>query len=142
MSSNYADAGLAGIQTQSFVEVPLFSGESPIVTQSETVAAAAIASADLPAFTVVGRNASGELVKAVYATDATAIKPVGITTAKVLKGATDKKVEIFKGGTFNPAALTWDASYTTDALKRLAFEGSAAPGIFIQAIPTYGASAS
>lgn len=138
MGANYADAGLAGIQTQTFTETPLFSGEAPIVTISEVVAAATIASADLPAFSVVGRNSSGELVLATWASDTSGIAPVGITTAKVLKGATARNVEIFKGGMFNPAALNWHSSFDTAAKKRLAFEGSA-PGIFIQAIPTYGA---
>ena len=143
--SNYADAGLAGSQTQSFAETPLFSGEAPIVTVSEVVAAATITAADLPAYSVVGRNASGELVLAVYNDgeegSPAAIAPVGITTAKVVKGPTAKNVEIFKGGMFNPAALNWHSTFDTAAKKRLAFEASA-PGIFIQAVPTYGASAS
>lgn len=139
--AHYSEAGLAGAQSQSFVEVPLFSGEAPIVTISEIVAAATIATADLPAYTVVGRNSSGELVKATWASDDSGVAPIGITTAKVLKGATARNVEVFKGGMFNPAALTWDATFDTAAKKRLAFEGSA-PGIFIQSIPTYGASAS
>ncbi len=134
--SNYADAGVASLATQSFTEVPLFSGEAPIVTTSEVVAAATIASADLPAFSVVGRNSSGELVAAVYdtATPANAIAPIGITTATVKQGATAKNVEVFRGGMFNPAALVWPASFDTALKKRLAFEASA-PGIFIQTSP-------
>lgn len=134
--SNYADAGVASLATQSFTETPLFSGEAPVVTTSEVVAAATIASADLPAFSVVGRNASGELVMAVYddATPANAIAPIGITTATVKTGSTAKNVEVFRGGMFNPAALNWDASFDTALKKRLAFEASA-PGIFIQTSP-------
>lgn len=138
MPANYGNAGLASAQTESFNEVPLFSGEAPIVTTSEIVAAAAITSADLPAFSVVGRNSDGELVLATWADDDSGIAPIGITTAAVLKGVTARNVDAFRGGMFNPAALNWDASFDTAEKKRLAFEGSA-PGIFIQAIPTYGA---
>ena len=34
--SNYADAGVASLATQSFTETPLFSGEAPVVTTPET----------------------------------------------------------------------------------------------------------
>ncbi len=125
----YSNAGMADFATEDFGSVELFSGDAPIVTTAEIVAAATIASADLPAFSVVGRNSSGELVMA----NASTIKPIGITCSPVLEGATARNVAVYRGGDFNPDALNWDASFNTDALKRLAFEASA-PGIFIRKI--------
>jgi hypothetical protein len=133
----YDDAGMAAIQTEDFGRVPLWAGEAPIVTTPEVVADATVASADLPAFSVVGRDANGKLVMAKYATDETAIAPIGVTCSPVLTGATAKNVAVYRGGFFNMAALNWDASFDTDAKKRLAFEASA-PGIFVGTIPTYG----
>ena len=123
----YGDPGMASSANEEFVSQELLSGDFPLSTTPEVVASAVIASADLPAFTVVGRNGSGELVKAVYGS----IAPVGITTAKVLEGATDAHVAIYRSGMFNPAALNWDSSYNTAAKKRLAFEASQ-PTIFIR----------
>lgn len=141
MSTNipFDGAGMADIQTDSFKSVNLFAGEAPIVTTSETVAAATIASADLPAFSVVGRDGSGNLVMAVLdtATPANNIAPIGITCSPVLKGATNKGVAVYRGGFFNMDALNWDASFDTAAKKRVAFEASQ-PLIFIGTVPTYG----
>lgn len=141
MSTNipYDGVGMADIQTDSFKSINLFAGEAPIVTTPEVVAAATIASADLPAFTVVGRNGSGELVKAVLdtVTPANNIAPIGITCSPVLMASTNRSVAAYRGGFFNMDALTWDASFDTAAKKRVAFEASQ-PGIFIGTVPTYG----
>lgn len=132
----YDDAGMAKAETEAFGTVALWAGEAPVVTTAEIVAAETVASADLPAFSVVGRNAEGELVMATSAADG-AIAPIGVTCSPVLTGATDLNVAVYRGGYFNMAALNWDSSFDTDAKKRLAFEGSA-PGIFVGTVPTYG----
>lgn len=53
--------------------------------------------------------------------------PIGVTTAPVKASATDQRVAAFRSGCFNPEALTWHASYDTDAKKAAAFRGSPTP---------------
>lgn len=130
------DVGMAGIQTEDFKTIPLFSGTVPTVTTDEVVADAVVSGADLPAFSVVGFDASGKLVMATWnATPASGVPAIGITTAKVKQGATAKNVSIFRDGIFNPAALNWHATYDTDAKKKTAFE-YAGKGLYIKK-PTY-----
>lgn len=135
-----ADAGMAGIETESFRTVPLFAGEFPIATTEEVVADAVVASADLPAYTVVGRDADGKIVPAVYdaATPANAIAPIGITVNTVKAGAGAKTVAVYRSGYFNRAALNWPESFDTDAVKARAFEASA-PTIFTRNVASWGA---
>lgn len=117
------DAGAAAGLSDTFGELIVFTGDTPVSTTPEVVAAAAISGADLPAYTVVGLNGSGELVKAVYnANPANAVYPIGITTATVKQGATNRNVGVYRAGMFNPDALVWDATYNTDALKKRAFD--------------------
>lgn len=129
---NQADAGMAMASSESFKQIPLLTGDTPIVTTPEVVADAVIASVDLPAYSVVGRDATGKIVKAVYnATPASGTPAIGITTATVKAGATVKTVAVYRAGMFNPDALVWDASYDTDEKKRTAFE-YAQDNIFIR----------
>lgn len=116
-----ADAGLASLNKESYATVELFSGDADTPTTTEVVSAALLATG-LPAFSVVG-FASGELVLAVTGGDAPVL-PRGITTAEVIANATGDTVAVFRGGCFNPDALNWDVSYSTDAKKAVAFEGS------------------
>lgn len=127
------DAGVASFNTESFKDIPLFSGPATTITTSETVAAATIAAADLPANAVVGRNSSGELVMAKIGNvdPDDDIHPIGVTVNTVKMGATVKTVAVRRDGMFNPNVLVWDASYNTAAKKRLAFETSQ-PTIFIR----------
>jgi len=125
------DLGMATMLTDSFKTVPLLAGTAPTVTTDEVVADA-VAAAGLPAFSVVGFDSSGKLVKATYnATPASGVPAIGITTAAVVAGATAKNVSIFRDGVFNMDALIWDSSYDTDAKKKAAFE-YAGKGIFIK----------
>lgn len=121
----FKDVGMAGSQTEDFTTVVLITGNHPTITTAETVAASALATGDLTAFTVVGRDTTGELVPATWNADpAQAIAPIGITTNTVLQGASEKGVPVYRDGGFNPDALNWDASFDTDEKKRLAFEAS------------------
>lgn len=129
---NQDNAGEAAGLVDSFSQLTLFTGDTPVSTTPEVVATAAVAGADLPARSVVGRDASGNLVKAVYnANPANAIRPIGITTATVKQGSVGVSVGVYRSGMFNPDALIWDATFNTDALKRLAFE-FAQPTIFLR----------
>lgn len=125
---NQANAGLAFSADDTFNLVTLHTGPMPQMTTPEIVAAATISGGDLPAYSVVGRNAQGELVLATVdtVTPANSIKPVGITTVAVKQGATGRNVPMWRDGMFNPDALNWHSSYTTDLLKKIAFEGSQA----------------
>lgn len=116
----FQDVGMAGSQTEDFTTVVLITGNHPTITTAETVADATVAAEDLPAFSVVGRNASNQLVMAVEGS----VAPIGITTNTVLAGTVGASVPVYRDGGFNPDALNWDASYNTDELKRLAFEES------------------
>ena len=42
-----------------------------------------------------------------------------------------KQVPVYVAGHFEQEALGWDASYTTDAQKQAAFQGSISPTIFV-----------
>lgn len=113
-----------------YANIVLFTGDAPVNTTPEKVAASVLSAlvADrLPAYTVVGRNNAGELVIATKG----GVAPIGITTASVLKTATDKSVPVYRSGYFNPNKLVWDASFATDEDKRLAFEASQ-PQIYIR----------
>lgn len=121
----HTDAGMAGSATENFTTRVLITGNHPTITTPEAVADATVASADLPALSVVGRAADGTLTMAVWsATPADAIAPIGITTATVLKGTTGGSVPVYRDGGFNPDALNWHASFDTDEKKRLAFEAT------------------
>jgi hypothetical protein len=133
----YGDAGMAEFNTDIFTGVELFAGSAPMPwTSDEIVAAATIAGAALPAFSVVGFLA-GELVMA--KTSATAVIPIGITTAPVNQLAVNRTVAIFRAGAFNMDALNWHADYNTDLLKRNAFlAGFAGAAFNIKKFPYAG----
>lgn len=59
--------------------------------------------------------------------DQVGVVPIGITNAPVLNTGNAQSVDIFRAGCFNPEALTWGASYDTDAKKAAAFRGAPAP---------------
>jgi len=117
-----SEHGIAGNASETFDIPYLITGKPPTAGFTEPVAAAAIASADLLAFTVVGRNGSGQIVPAVHGS----VQAIGITTNLVPEATANAKVTVFFDGVFNPDALVWDASYDTDEKKRLAFEGAGA----------------
>lgn len=120
-----SEVKLAGSSQEEFSTIELFSGDTPLPVTTAEVVADALLAAGLPAYSVVGREAgTGKLVLA--KTSATAVVPIGITAAAVLAGATVGNMPVYRAGCFNPAALNWHADYSTDALKRLAFEGTGA----------------
>lgn len=118
----YGDVGFPAYEESgTFGSRELFSGPTPlVVTQDFPVAANTV----LEAFSVVGLDGSGFVVLAQQDGDPQAI---GITTGPTITGVGATSVALFLAGNFNPAALTWHSSYTTDAHKRAAFEGAPAP---------------
>lgn len=127
---NPIDAGMAASNSESFTTVTLVTGDFPQHDTSEVVAASVIATDDLPALTVVGRDSSGEIVPAVLG-GGNAVAPIGITINTVKAGATNRTVAVYRAGCYNPDALVWDSSYDTDAKKRVAFEASQ-PTLFLR----------
>lgn len=115
-----ADAGMAsGVDSDTYVHRPLWTGNAPTRSSNEVAAEAPLA-----ALTVVGRNADLELVPATYATDDTGVAPIGVTAAAVLEDATALNVPVWLDGQFNPDALVWDDSFDTDDKKAHAFDGT------------------
>lgn len=115
------DAGL-GIPSQASdtigaVPQPLFLSDAPdAVTFSEVVAA----SQTLAAFTVVGKDGSGRLVKATWnATEGSRVKPIGVLAEAITTDSSTnyKGALVYKTGHFNFARLVWDATFLNDADK-------------------------
>lgn len=121
----YGAAGMADFeQSGVFQQIELFAGTVPApFTEAYPVGA----STDLPAFSVVGLNGSGNLVLADPGAG-TPIPAIGVTTAPVTTGVGETaSVAIFRAGCFNPAALNWGAWFNSDARKLAAFRGAATP---------------
>lgn len=59
-------------------------------------------------------------------------KPYGILAEPVvMTNGQSMPVSLYREGHWNMDALTWDASYATEASKKTAFEGSLSPNIFV-----------
>lgn len=116
-----------GIPTQTDENVgaipgPLFLSSHPDpITYDYEVAA----SQTLVAGQVVAFNGSKRLIPAVLGTsEAIGVMAHDITTT----GSTSYKgAKVYRGGHFNGARLTWDATYNTEAKKVMAFDGAASP---------------
>jgi hypothetical protein len=119
---DYGDVGFPAYEESgTFGSKELFSGPTPLpVTEDFPVAANVV----LAAFSVVGLDGSGLVVLAQQDGDPQAI---GITTGPTITGMGATSVAIYRAGNFNPAALTWHASYTTDAHKKAAFNDAPTP---------------
>lgn len=121
MARDLAGNGTLG----TFDDVQLYSGEADIVTDSALVAD----EQNLAKYTVVAKNAAGELVPwAPAAVDTTAVA-VGIlaqamdtTDATGTSEATD--CPFFIGGVFNPLALVWPVAADTLAERVAAFQNT------------------
>ncbi len=121
----FGDEGIPAFGTDSFTNIELYSGkpsdDEPTVHPLDAVTVAAAA---LPAFAVVGMGAGG-IALAKYDKS---VQALGITVSPIPMGAGGgSQIAIFRDGVFNPAALTWDASFDTDAKKLAAFDGAPTP---------------
>jgi len=127
--------GLANYQSEDFVEAGLLSGEDPKFGTKEHFILLD-QNADLPAYTPVGIiTATGKVQPSVVGASDGSQVAIGITGYKVPDPGADLEIAVMRSGCFNPAALNWDASYSTDALKAAAFRGAPTPtNIVIRAI--------
>ena len=119
------DQGLPAFETSGFVAIEPLAGNPPKESENHAVDPAICAAAELPCFSVVGIGANG-LTLAKYDKS---VQAIGITGAVVDKGITSGNVGVFKDGTWNLAALNFDASYDTEAKKLAAFAGAPTPTV-------------
>ena len=119
-------AGVAGSYSETIGASPdpFITGDVPALFSTDELV---LEDEVLEARSVVGLDAAGKLVMA--KTTATAVKPIGVLIYAVATGAGDNTVRasVYRGGVFNPDLLVWHADYSTDELKRLAFEGASSP---------------
>lgn len=130
----YMDPGRAAFEElDTYLQNFLLGGIHPELKPA--VSAPLPNNANYEQFTVVGKNAQGQLVRATWNSNpALAIKPVGVLAHAASLGASGAGTGTFwYSGCFNIDALVWDASFDTDAKKLAAFEGSPTPTTIIAA---------
>ena len=111
--------GIASFESESYGNsAELLFGDTPaVVTDVATVTAGA--AIDWPLATVVNIAANGAITKAVVAAGAS--NGNAITAAPiVMANGQSMSIPIYKAGHFRQQALTFDATFTTDALKKAA----------------------
>lgn len=115
----YSDPGKASFEElDDYTNGFLLSGSHPaLATFPEKFSGAAT----LPQFLVV-KEVAGFIVPATDGTPAS-----GVLMHAVASGTPAGSVPVAYSGCFNPAALVWDASYTTEAKKLAAFNGAPTP---------------
>ncbi len=119
--------GLAESQSDAFSNVDLLLSDVPQYMTDNAVCAASMTFAIYEVVALVG----GELVPADIADADPANHDLAyaITATAVTTGVGETPtIPIITGGHFNIDALTWPASYDTDAKKLAAFQGMASPG--------------
>lgn len=124
----YSEVGKASFEKlDNYIQSFLLAGDEPelisypfSVAKSQTIAK----------WQVVGLDASGNLVPAVYNADAaSAIQAIGVATQAITTGTSNtlSSIPIYFSGCFNGNALVYDSSYSTEALKKNAFRGAPTP---------------
>lgn len=98
----------------------VISGNADIVTKPVVLASGAA----VDQYTVLGQvTATGKFKKAVTTASDGSQVPVAIAAVYANSASADVTAPVFLGGTFNPEALVWDASF--DATKKtVAFVGT------------------
>jgi len=104
-------------------------GEGVLTTTTISLTASG-AAVSLGLGSVIDGNGGGILANQAGATAADRANYVLAEPIEIADGET-MVVPVYREGHFNMDALTWAASYTTDAQKAPAFEGSVSPTIFV-----------
>lgn len=130
LNKSYQNAGARSVpvfeQLDSYIDSNLTAGAEPAISQSVRILLAD--SLALAQFTVVGVDAAGQIVKALYnATPASGVRPVGVLMQAATSGAANSTIygEVSLSGCFNAgdnaagrdSPLVWDASFDTLAKK-------------------------
>ena len=128
----YSEAGLAGINTDTFTQVELLAGDTPpVVTDYGILGATLNGSGGVVAYTPVYVDpATRAITVALYGTQAP--NAIVVTNVPAGSGAT-ASVPVYKAGMFNINALNWPASYDTDAKKLAAFVTGGGNQIYLKA---------
>ena len=126
----YSDYGLAELNTDSFAQVELLSGDTPAIVTDYPIIGASLNVAGIPAWTPVFVDPATRAISlAVHGTTA----PNAITVATTPAGvASTSSVPVYKAGSFNIRALNWPASYDLDSEKFSAFAAAAGTQIFVK----------
>lgn len=130
MTDRSFGAGVPAQGSDSFVALQegLITGEYPTQFVEDIPAAN---NQTLAAYTVVGKDGSGNIVPAVY--DATyassGVRPIGILIEPITTPSSGavKAARVLRSACLNPAKLVWDASFDTAAKKQNAFQGAPSP---------------
>lgn len=124
----YADPGRAAFdQLDTYVQSFLLSGNHPELKPAYPFPLAN--NSTLVQFAVVGLDANGKLA---MATQNGTVKALGIMAHAAALGASGSgNGQVWYSGCFDPAALVWDASFTTAAQKEAAFRGAPTPTTII-----------
>lgn len=126
----YGEPGVASFASEKFGNnpEPRF-GDTPAPTTNVTLTASG-ADVDLAIYSVIDNNGAGALADQA---GSTADDRANYITAEpiFIADGDSMTVPVYRGGHWNQDALTWDGSYDTDAKKKVAFEGSVSPNIFI-----------
>ncbi len=117
----YDGIHMAGNSSETWSSKPVILGDTPPIVSER-----GLAGVSMPAYTVIGKDATtGKLIPATKAAS-DAVEPIGITTNAVdttVAGA-QGWVPYWAAGKFNYDALNFDASFATEADKKAAFEGT------------------
>lgn len=130
------DAGVPKQTSDDFAVTPEGFITGPVPAQFVVDMPVAL-SQTLAAYTVVGQNASGNIVPAVYdsVTPANNIQAIGILMYPVTSAGSGPLPagRVLRAACINPlfSLLVWNAGYSTDALKMNAFEGAPSPTQFV-----------
>lgn len=117
------EPGVASFASETWGQAEPRFGEGVPTTTTMTVTASG-ADIDLPLYSVLGSDG--------LLHDEAVGEPVGILAEPIFIADGDTMTfPIYREGHWNMDALNWHASYSTDALKKAAFEGSTSPNIFI-----------
>ncbi len=115
---------------------PLITGDAPALSATDEVVATGVV---LPALSVVGFDANGEIVEALIdtANPANSIQAIGVLVYDVDASGGAVGAAVYRQGVLNPDRLNWHASFATDADKRKAFEGAPSPTSIILRKPVW-----
>lgn len=116
-----------GVPTQSHIDIGvtpegLFAASEPSILREDCTAALGL---NLAAYTVVGFDSNGDIVKAVHGTT----PAIGIILNDLVTPASGAKlgVNVLRGGCLKPTLLVYDSSYDTVEKKKEAFRGAPSP---------------
>lgn len=119
--------GIAKFESESWGgPIDIRFGEG-VLTTTELTITAGVGGLTLPYGAVIAEDGTLALSGGAAGTEPFAVlaAPIVMAAAQVMT------VPVYREGHLSMDALTWDASFDTDAKKKVAFEGSKSPTIFV-----------